>query len=93
VVARFSRAISAKEARQILSKAAGIRVIDEPAKNLYPMPRDATGELEVLVGRIREVEGDPQSLAFFISGDQLLKGAAWNAVQIAEELAKRGFLG
>ncbi len=93
VVARFSRAISAKEARELLSKASGVKVIDEPAKNLYPMPRDATGKLEVLVGRIREVEGDPQSLAFFVSGDQLLKGAAWNAVQIAEELARRGSLG
>jgi aspartate-semialdehyde dehydrogenase len=50
------------------------------------MPKDASGELEVLVGRIREVPGDPNSLAFFVSGDQLLKGAAWNAVQIAERL-------
>jgi aspartate-semialdehyde dehydrogenase len=50
------------------------------------MPQHASGELDVLVGRIREVPGDPHSLAFFVSGDQLLKGAAWNAVQIAERL-------
>jgi len=92
VVARFNRPVSAREAREILEKAPGVRVVDEPEKNLFPMPRQASGELDVLVGRIRSVEGDPNSLAFFVSGDQLLKGAAWNAVQIAEELARRGGL-
>jgi len=92
VVARFNRPVSAWEAREILGKAPGVRVVDEPEKNLFPMPRQASGELDVLVGRIRSVEGDPNSLAFFVSGDQLLKGAAWNAVQIAEELARRGGL-
>jgi aspartate-semialdehyde dehydrogenase len=92
VVARFNRPVSAREAREILGKAPGVRVVDEPEKNLFPMPRQASGELDVLVGRIRTVEGDPNSLAFFVSGDQLLKGAAWNAVQIAEELARRGGL-
>jgi aspartate-semialdehyde dehydrogenase len=92
VVARFNRPVSAREAREILEKAPGVRVVDEPEKNLFPMPRQASGELDVLVGRIRSVEGDPNSLAFFVSGDQLLKGAAWNAVQIAEELAHRGGL-
>jgi aspartate-semialdehyde dehydrogenase len=92
VVARFNRPLSAREARDILGKAPGVRVVDEPEKNLFPMPRHASGELDVLVGRIRSVEGDPNSLAFFVSGDQLLKGAAWNAVQIAEELARRGGL-
>ncbi|NDB95075.1 MAG: aspartate-semialdehyde dehydrogenase [Verrucomicrobia bacterium] len=92
VVARFNRPLSAREAREILGKAPGVRVVDEPEKNLFPMPRQASGELDVLVGRIRSVEGDPNSLAFFVSGDQLLKGAAWNAVQIAEELAQRGGL-
>jgi aspartate-semialdehyde dehydrogenase len=56
------------------------------------MPKDASGDLDVLVGRIRAVVGDDRSLAFFVSGDQLLKGAAWNAVQIAEELAQLGGL-
>ena len=92
VVARFNRPLSAREARDILGKAPGVRVVDEPEKNLFPMPRHASGELDVLVGRIRSVEGDPNSLAFFVSGDQLLKGAAWNGVQIAEELARRGGL-
>jgi aspartate-semialdehyde dehydrogenase len=53
------------------------------------MPSQASGELDVLVGRVREVEGDPHSIAFFVSGDQLLKGAAWNAVQIAEVLIRK----
>lgn len=92
VVARFERPISVAEARQLLAQAAGVRVVDEPQKNLFPMPKDASGELDVLVGRIRAVPGDERSLAFFVSGDQLLKGAAWNAVQIAEELARQGGL-
>jgi aspartate-semialdehyde dehydrogenase len=53
------------------------------------MPSQASGELDVLVGRVREVEGDPHAIAFFVSGDQLLKGAAWNAVQIAEVLIRK----
>lgn len=92
VVAKFAKALSAQQARQLFAQAPGVRVVDEPAKNHYPMPQEATGELDVLVGRIRDVPGDPHSLAFFLCGDQLLKGAAWNAVQIAEELARRGGL-
>ena len=92
VVARFLKPISLEAAKRALEGAAGVRLVDEPKKNLFPMPSHASGELDVLVGRVREVEGDPQSIAFFVSGDQLLKGAAWNAVQIAEELAKRGGL-
>lgn len=92
VVARFQRPLRVEEARHWLAKAPGIRVVDEPQKNLFPMPKDASGELDVLVGRVRAVPGDERSVAFFVSGDQLLKGAAWNAVQIAEELAKVGGL-
>lgn len=92
VVARFLKPISREAAKRALEGAAGVRLVDEPKKNLFPMPSHASGELDVFVGRVREVEGDPHSIAFFVSGDQLLKGAAWNAVQIAEELAKRGGL-
>jgi aspartate-semialdehyde dehydrogenase len=53
------------------------------------MPLEATGDLDVHVGRLRLADADGHSLALFLSGDQLLKGAAWNAVQIAEELARR----
>jgi aspartate-semialdehyde dehydrogenase len=92
VVARFLKPISREAAKRALEGAAGVRLVDEPKKNLFPMPSHASGELDVFVGRVREVEGDPHSIAFFVSGDQLLKGAAWNAAQIAEELAKRGGL-
>ncbi len=90
VVARFQRPISVEEAKRALAQAKGVRVVDDFKKNLFPMPSQATGELDVLVGRVRAVEGDAQAMAFFMSGDQLLKGAAWNAVQIAEELIERG---
>jgi len=86
VVVRFAKPLSVQNARGLLAKAEGVRVVDEPEKNLFPMPKHASGELDVLVGRIREVPGDSHSLALFVSGDQLLKGAAWNAVQIAERL-------
>ena len=89
VVARFLKPISVAEAKQALAKAEGVRVVDDSKNNLFPMPSQASGELDVLVGRIREVEGDPHSIAFFVSGDQLLKGAAWNAVQIAEVLIQQ----
>ena len=92
VVARFLKPISLEAAKRALEGAAGVRMVDEPKKNLFPMPSLASGELDVFVGRVREVEGDPHSIAFFVSGDQLLKGAAWNAVQIAEELIQRGRL-
>ena len=92
VVARFLKPISREAAKRALEGAAGVRLVDEPKKNLFPMPSHASGELDVFVGRVREVEGDPHSIAFFVSGDQLLKGAAWSAVQIAEELIQRGRL-
>ena len=92
VVARFLKPISREAAKRALEGAAGVRLVDEPKKNLFPMPSHASGELDVFVGRVREVEGDPHSIAFFVSGVQLLKGGAWIAAQIAEELAKRGGL-
>ena len=67
-----------------------LRVIDDRETNTFPMPLTASGELDVFVGRIREDLSHPRGLQLFISGDQLLKGAAWNAVQIAEELMHIG---
>ena len=65
-----------------------MRVVDELEKNYFPMPVDASGKDEVLVGRIRKDVSDPTgcSLSLFVAGDQLRKGAALNAVQIAERL-------
>lgn len=78
-------------ARALLSAAPGLRVVDDPERNYYPMPSDATGQDDVLVGRIRRDLGDPtgRTLAMFVVGDQLLKGAALNAVQIVERLLAR----
>jgi aspartate-semialdehyde dehydrogenase len=76
------------EARAILATAPGVRVVDEMERNYFPMPVDASGKDEVLVGRIRRDVSDPSghSLSLFVAGDQLRKGAALNAVQIAERL-------
>ena len=84
----FEAPLSPAEARAILSKAPGVRVVDELEKNYFPMPVDASGKDDVLVGRIRKDVSDPsgRTLALFVAGDQLRKGAALNAVQIAERL-------
>jgi len=82
------RAISPHEARAWLAEAPGVRVVHDATHNYFPMPSDASGQDEVLVGRLRPDLSDPsgRSLALFAVGDQLRKGAALNAVQIAERL-------
>ncbi len=86
----FANDITPEEARAILSAAPGVEVRDNPAEKVYPMPIDATGKYDVLAGRIRQdvSRNDKRGLDIFVSGDQLLKGAALNAVQIAEVLVK-----
>jgi aspartate-semialdehyde dehydrogenase len=78
--------ISAARVREILAAAPGVKIIDDMAANYFPMPKDASGQDAILVGRIRQDVSDPsgRSIAMFVAGDQLLKGAALNAVQIAE---------
>ena len=70
------------------------RLVDDAAANHFPMPREASGQDDILVGRIRADLSDPsgRSIALFVAGDQLLKGAALNAVQIAEALVARNML-
>ena len=82
----FEKKMTPKEAREILSKAPGIKVVDDSKQNYFPMPIEASGKDEVLVGRIREDLSNENGLALFVSGDQLRKGAALNAIQIAEKL-------
>ncbi len=74
--------------REVLAAAPGVRIVDDPAANHFPMPCEAQGQGDVLVGRVRRDLGDPsgRTIAMFVAGDQLLKGAALNAVQIAELL-------
>jgi aspartate-semialdehyde dehydrogenase len=81
-----SRKISAKEARVLLFQAPGVRVVDNPGERLYPMPMDAAGINETLVGRIREDVSIENGLDLFIAADNIRKGAALNTVQIAELL-------
>jgi aspartate-semialdehyde dehydrogenase len=88
------RPITPAEVREILRTAPGVRLVDDPEKNYFPMPKDASGQGDVLVGRIRQDLSDPsgKSITMFVAGDQLLKGAALNAVQIAEVMVQRGLL-
>lgn len=87
------RPVSPEEARQAFERMEGITVIDEPAEKKYPMPLFAAGTYPVYVGRIRKDTANPNGLTFWCVADQILKGAALNAVQIAEYLVSQGRLG
>jgi aspartate-semialdehyde dehydrogenase len=86
VSAEFERSVSIEEAHEVLAKAPGLELVDEPQKNRYPMPLFTAGKDNCEVGRVRLDCAFENGLAFWVSGDQLLKGAALNAVQIAELL-------
>ena len=88
--AEFSRPVGVDEALEVLRGAKGVRVVDDRAANHFPMPLEASGQDDVLVGRVREDLSKPGALALFVSGDQIRKGAALNAVQIGEYLLERG---
>jgi aspartate-semialdehyde dehydrogenase len=90
VHATFSGAIDSEEARTALAGSPGVEVVDDPSRDLFPTPIDAAGRDEVLVGRIRQPEGQPNAIVLFAVGDNLRKGAALNAVQIAERIAGVG---
>lgn len=91
LTATFDSPVDVDAARALLAAAPGVRLVDDLAGNHYPMPSEASRQDDVLVGRIRRDLGDPSgcSLSLFVAGDQLLKGAALNAVQIAERLLPR----
>ncbi len=84
--------LSAAEARELLAAAPGVEVVDDPAELRYPLPLDAEGRDPVYVGRIREDVTVDNGLDMWVVADNLRKGAALNAVQIAEELVRRGLL-
>lgn len=90
--AEFARPVGVDEARAVLNEAPGLRLVDERASNTFPMPLSASGQDDCLVGRIREDSSLPGALALFVSGDQIRKGAALNAVQIGEWLLEKGAL-
>jgi aspartate-semialdehyde dehydrogenase len=84
----FADVVTPTEVRDVLGAAPGMRLVDDVAGNHFPMPVEASGQDDILVGRIRSDASDPsgRSISLFVAGDQLLKGAALNAVQIAERL-------
>ena len=82
----FEQPFPVEEARRLLSQAPGVELIEDPAANRFPMPTDVTGRDPVAVGRIRQDISDPNALELWLCGDQIRKGAALNAVQIAELL-------
>jgi aspartate-semialdehyde dehydrogenase len=89
----FEQEFELDEVRQILSSAPGVIVVDDPTTQQYPMPKDAHERDEVFVGRIRRDETQPKTLNMWIVSDNLRKGAATNAIQIAEYLVGKGLIG
>ena len=88
----FEQSISPGEAREVLDAAPGITVLDDPASSVYPMPVDAEGKDDVFVGRIRQDVSTTNGIALWLVSDNLRKGAATNAIQIAEEALRRDLL-
>lgn len=88
----FSRPFAPQQAREILASAPGVKLVEEWQANYFPMPIDATGKDEVFVGRIRQDLSHPCGLELWLCGDQIRKGAALNAVQIAELLIEKNLL-
>jgi aspartate-semialdehyde dehydrogenase len=88
----FDQPFGVEQAREILSQAPGIKLVEDWAANYFPMPLDATGKDEVLVGRIRQDLSNPSGLELWLCGDQIRKGAALNAIQIAELLIEKNLL-
>ncbi len=89
VNAEFYEEVDLTDVRRLLTETPGVEVVDDPATNRYPMPRDAHGRDAVLVGRLRRDESQPRTINLWIVADNLRKGAATNAVQIATELVRR----
>ena len=88
----FAQPMTPEDARRILATAPGVRVLDDPTVSLYPQPWLSAGSDDVFVGRIRTDASDTKSLVMWVVADNLRKGAALNAVQIAEEAARRGWV-
>ncbi|MGI4871633.1 MAG: aspartate-semialdehyde dehydrogenase [Janthinobacterium lividum] len=88
----FAQPFDLAEVRDILRRTAGVELVDDPAQNHYPMPKDSHGRDAVLVGRLRRDDTQPNTLNMWVVADNLRKGAATNAVQIAEYLVAQGLV-
>ena len=89
---QFEKKITADEARELLSKAPGVKVVDDPANSVYPLAIDASGKDEVFVGRIREDSSAENCIDLWCVSDNIRKGAATNAIQIAEKMIEMGLV-
>jgi aspartate-semialdehyde dehydrogenase len=92
VHAEFSKAISPEDFARIVREAPGVTIQDDPPLNLYPTPWSVAGRDDTYVGRIRQDASHHNGIAFWLVSDNLRKGAALNAIQIAEELVNRGLI-
>ena len=88
----FAHSFNPDKAREILATAAGVKLVEDFSKNYFPMPIDASGKDDVLVGRIRQDISHPNGLELWLCGDQIRKGAALNAIQIAELLIAKALI-
>jgi aspartate-semialdehyde dehydrogenase len=88
----FDQPFDPDKARQILAQAVGVKLVEDFERNYFPMPMDASGKDDVLVGRIRQDISHANALELWLCGDQIRKGAALNAVQIAELLIEKSWL-
>ena len=89
IMVEFDKAIDVEKAKELLKDAPGVKLVDDPVNKVYPMPLDTTDQDLVFVGRIRkDISGHENALSFWCCGDQVRKGAATNAVQIAELVIK-----
>ncbi len=88
----FSKPIRPEEARTILASAPGVKLLDDPSVSLYPYPWAAVGSDDVLVGRIRRDVSRSNGLVMWVVADNLRKGVALNAIQIAEQLISKGLV-
>lgn len=92
IIMETEKPVDVAEARKVLDEASGVKLVDKPENLEYPMPLTATGQFDVEVGRIRKSLVFENGLEFFVSGDQLLRGAALNAVLVGEEMINNGAL-
>jgi aspartate-semialdehyde dehydrogenase len=92
ITLELERPAAPDDVRELLRRSPGVKVVDDPEAKAYPMPLTSSGEYDVEVGRIRASLVFDGGIELFVSGDQLLKGAALNAVQIAEYLQEKGAL-
>jgi aspartate-semialdehyde dehydrogenase len=88
--AEFERPLSPAQARELLAKTPGVKLVDDPKNQVYPMPINASGNYDVLVGRVRKDLSADNGLVLWCSGDNIWKGAAQNAIQIAEVMIAQG---